>query len=68
MTEVEPRSADFFRSARCCQQRRYIRRAPYFGGFFIGLRVRMQPQTMNAVTIAQKITNGISCIVMFSVA
>jgi hypothetical protein len=30
----------------------------------------MQPQTMNAVTITQKITNGISCIVIvvFSVA
>jgi hypothetical protein len=33
-------------------------------GFFVGFRVRMQPQTMNAVTIAQKITNGISCIVI----
>jgi len=30
----------------------------------------MQPQTMNAVTNAEKITNGISCIVIvvFSVA
>ena len=39
-------------------------------GFFVGFRVRMQPQTMNAATIAQKITNGISCIdiVVFSVA
>jgi len=26
--------------------------------------VRMQPHTMNAVTIAQKITNGMTCIVI----
>ena len=38
------------------------------GGFFVGFRVRMQPQTMNAVTIAQKIQSCICGIVVFSVA
>ena len=32
------------------------------------LRVRIQPQTMNAVTIVQKIPSCICCIVVFSVA
>ena len=42
----------------------------HVGGFFVGFRVRMQPQVMNATAIAQKITNGINCIVIvvFSVA
>jgi hypothetical protein len=35
---------------------------------FVGLRVRMQPQTMNAITIVQKIQSCICCIVVFSVA
>jgi hypothetical protein len=38
------------------------------GNFFVGFRVRMQPQTMNAPTIAQKIQSGICCTVVFSVA
>jgi len=38
------------------------------GNFFVGFRVRMQLQTMNAPTIAQKIQSGICCIVVFSVA
>jgi hypothetical protein len=37
-------------------------------GFFVGFRVRMQPQTMNAATIAQKIQSCICSIVVFSVA
>jgi hypothetical protein len=36
------------------------------GGFFVGFRVRMQPQTINAPTIAQKIQSCICCIVVFS--
>ena len=43
----------------------------HVGGFFVGFRVRTQPQAMNAAAIAQKITNGITCIVcivVFSVA
>jgi hypothetical protein len=36
-------------------------------GFFVGFRVRMQPQTMNAPTIAQKIQSCICCIVVLSV-
>jgi hypothetical protein len=38
------------------------------GSFFLGFRVRMQPQTMNAATIAKKIQSCICCIVVFSVA
>jgi hypothetical protein len=39
-----------------------------FGGLLVDLRVRMQPQTMNAITIAKKIPSSICCIVVFSVA
>jgi hypothetical protein len=36
------------------------------GDFFVGFRVRMQPQITNAATIAQKIQSCICCIVVFS--
>jgi len=39
-----------------------------FSGFFVGFRVRMQPQTRNAATIAQKIPRYSCCIVVSSVA
>jgi hypothetical protein len=38
------------------------------GSFFLGFRVKMQPQTTNAVAIAQKIQSCICCIVVFSAA
>ena len=40
----------------------------FLSGFFVDFRVRMQPQTMNAVTIAQKTQSCICGIVVFSAA
>jgi hypothetical protein len=40
----------------------------YLAAFLVGLRVRMQPQTINAATIAQKVQSCICYIVVFSVA